>query len=291
MEILMSEYGVRINRALNYARERLPGHIELDEVAQIAAFSPYHFHRIFLIVVGDTFASFMRKRRLEWAAVELLNTRRRILDISLDAGYETQESFARAFKQHFNSSPGKFRTHVRGPDEAFLGLKSAFEIQLGELMEPEIIERKSTVLVGIQRDYDEPDFSGALSQWQEFWSKAHEVRSTNSNCYYGLSVVPTKTRQRNGCTGVFQYLSALEVAAGEAVPEGMTRLPMPTQKYAKYTYTGPISGFQAFIMNVWTRYLPESRLEVIESPEIEVYDDRFSLDSHQSEMDYLVPIR
>ncbi len=287
----MSEYGVRINRALNYAQEKLPACVELDEVAQIAAFSPYHFHRIFILVVGESFASFMRKRRLEWAAMELLNTKRRILDISLDAGYETQESFARAFKRHFNTTPGKFRSKVRSPQEAFLGLKSTFEIQIGELMKPEIIERDSFVLIGIKRDYENPDFSGALAQWREFWSRSHEVKTTNSNCYYGLSVVPTITRQKNNCSGTFQYLAALEAVGDEAIPEGMTRQTVPPQKYARYTFKGPVSGFQAFIMNVWTHYLPESGLEVVESPEIELYDERFSLDSHESEMDYLVPVK
>ncbi|MDE1463005.1 AraC family transcriptional regulator [Spartinivicinus poritis] len=287
----MSEYSVRVNRALNYAQEKLPVSVELDEVAQIAAFSPYHFHRVFLLVVGENFACFMRKRRLEWAAMELLNTKRRILDISLDAGYETQESFARAFKYHFYTTPGKFRSKVRSPKDAFLGLKSAFEIQIGELMKPEIVERGSFVVIGVKNDYDSPDFSGALSQWQEFWSRSHEIKTTNTNCYYGLSAVPTKTRQKNGCSGIFQYLTAREAVDSETVPEGMTKLTIPPQKYAKYTFTGPVSGFQAFIMNVWTHYLPESGLEVIESPEIEVYDERFRLDSHESEMDYLVPVK
>ena len=287
----MSEYGVRINRALNYAQEKLPACVELDEVAQIASYSPYHFHRVFILVVGETFASFMRKRRLEWAAMELLNTKRRILDISLDAGYETQESFARAFKSYFSTTPSKFRSIVRSPQEAFLGVKSTFGIQIGELMKPEIIKHDGFVVIGIQKDYEKPDFSGALSQWQEFWTRSHEFKAKNDNCYYGLSVVPTRTRQKNNCLGVFQYLAAQEAVDCETVPEGMTELTIPPQKYAKYTFTGPVSGFQAFIMSIWTHYLPESGLEVIESPEIEVYDERFSLDSHESEMDYLVPIK
>ncbi|WP_163834919.1 AraC family transcriptional regulator [Spartinivicinus ruber] len=287
----MSEYSVRINRALNYAQEKLPAYVELEEVAQIAAFSPYHFHRIFLLVVGENFACFMRKRRLEWSAMELLNTKRRILDISLDAGYETQESFARAFKCYFYTTPGKFRSKVKSPKDAFLGLKSAFEIQIGELMKPEIIERGRFIVIGIKDDYNSPDFSGALSQWEKFWSRSYEIKATNINCYYGLSVVPTKTRQKNGCSGVFQYLTALEAVDGDVVPKGMDKLSLPPQKYAKYTYEGPVSGFQAFIMRVWTHYLPESGLEAIESPEIEVYDERCRLDSHKSEMDYLVPVK
>jgi predicted transcriptional regulator YdeE len=84
-----------------------------------------------------------------------------------------------------------------------------------------------------RRDYDKPDFSGALSQWQEFWSRSHEVKATNNNCYYGLSVVPIRTQQRNNCSGVFQYLAAQEAIDGETVPEGMIKLTIPPQKYAK----------------------------------------------------------
>lgn len=287
----MSDYGVRINRALNYAQEKLPACVELDEVAQIATFSPYHFHRIFMLVVGDNFANFMRKRRLEWAAMTLLNTKRRILDISLDVGYETQESFARAFKAHFDVAPGKFRNKVRKPEDAFLGLKSAFEIQIGELMKPEIIERDSFELVGVQKDYDAPDFAGAFEQWQNFLSRKDEINTPNQNCFYGLAISPAKTRMKNDCSGIFQYLSAFESAGEETLPDGMVKLVLPPQKYAKYTFKGPVSGFQAFIMNVWTHYLPESGLEAIESPEIEVYDERFDVDSHESEMDYLIPVK
>ncbi len=287
----MSDYGVRINRALNHAQERIPAHVELDEVAAIAAFSPYHFHRIFTLVVGETFAGFMRKRRLEWAAMELLRSNRRILDISLDAGYETQESFARAFKNHFDIAPGQFRSKVKSPDEISLGFKSAFEIQLGELMKPEIVEREHFNLIGIQKDHDAPNFAEALDQWNELWARSDEIPAINRQCYYGLTLVPTKTRQNNNCQGVFRYMAAQEAVDGDALPDGMTRLTLPAQKYAKYTYKGPISGFQAFIMNVWAHYLPESGLEVVEAPEIEVYDERFDLESHESEMDYLVPVR
>jgi AraC-like DNA-binding protein/predicted transcriptional regulator YdeE len=287
----MSDYGVRINRALNYARERLPAPVELDEVARIAAFSPYHFHRVFLLVVGETFAGFMRKRRLEWAAMELLNSERRILDISLDAGYETQESFARAFKAHFDTTPGRFRSRVKSPQDAFVGLQSAFETQLGELMKPEIVEWDHFVAVGVQKDYDHPDFSGALAQWQDFWTRSGKIAAATRRRCYGVSVVSASTRKRSQCSGVFRYLAACEALDGEAVPEGMTRLVIAPQTYARYTFTGPVAGFQSFIMNVWTRYLPELGLEPVESPEIEVYDERFDLQSHDSRMDYLIPVR
>lgn len=286
----MSKYGVKINRALNYAQEKLPEYVELDEAAAIAAFSPYHFHRVFILVVGETFANFMRKRRLEWAAHELLNTHRRIIDISLDVGYDSQESFARAFKNQFGTTPNKFRKQTYSPNEALLSLDSSDQ-NLGEFMKPEIIERSAFDIIGIQQDYENPNFADALAQWHNFCVRMEDFASTEKTCRYGVSILPTSARLKNNCMGTFRYLTAKEAIEGETVPEGMIRYTVPSQKYAKYTFTGPVSGFQAFIMNVWTQYLPDSGLEVIESPELEVYDERFSEGSHESEMDYLIPIK
>ena len=158
-------------------------------------------------------------------------------------------------------------------------------------MKPEIVERDRFNIIGIQKDHDAPNFSEALEQWQQLWARGDEIPAINPGCYYGLTMIPTRTRQNNNCQGVFRYMAAQEGADDATVPEGMIRLTLPPQKYARYTYRGPISGFQAFIMNVWAHYLPESGLEAVEAPEIEVYDERFNLESHESEMDYLVPVR
>lgn len=288
----MNDYGCRINRALNYAQQKLPGPVSLDEAAAVAAFSPWHFHRVFIVVVGDSFARFMRKKRLEWAARELLTTQRRILDISLDAGYESQETFARAFKQHFALTPLGFRRCGVGSGDALTGMPSILGIQVGELMKPQIIEREACELVGIVRDYESPVFSDAMTQWQLFCSRSSEIKALDHQCSYGLSLIPLSNRLRyDECDGEFRYFTAHAAHIGCQVPDGMTKVEIPKRKYARYTFQGPVSGFQAFIKNVWTHYLPESGLEVVEAPEIEVYDQRFEMESHDSEMDYLIPVR
>jgi len=287
----MSDYNVRINRALNYAQEKLPGHVELEEVAKIAAFSPYYFHRVFLLVVGENFSQFMRKRRLEWAAIALLKTQSRIIDIALDAGFESQEAFSRAFKNYFDITPAKFRKVGSGPQATFLSLMPLFNSEKGAIMQAQLIEKEGFELIGLAATYDTPDFQQALAQWAAFKQQSQDIDTPNSGCFYGVTLIPTSTRQQQNCCGEFKYLTAYQAHAGSPMPAGMTRMAMPKQKYAKYTFKGSISGFQAFIKNVWTQYLPSSGLEVVEAPEIEVYDQRFNLDSHDSEMDYLVPVK
>ena len=114
-------------------------------------------------------------------------------------------------------------------------------------MKPEIVERDTFNIIGIQKDHDAPNFVEALEQWQQLWDRNDEILAINPGCYYGLTMIPTRTRQSNNCQGVFRYMAAQEMADGATVPEGMTQQTLPPQKYAKYTYKGPISGFQAFI--------------------------------------------
>lgn len=289
----MKDYGVRINRALNYAADKLPDYVGLDEVARVAAFSPYHFHRVFLLIVGENFSQFMRKRRLEWAALELVKTDRRIIDISLDAGFESQETFSRAFKSCFEITPAKFRKAGRGPDQSFRGIESLLNLNSGkgEFMKPEIIEKESFHVIGLERTYPLADFEKALVQWEDFKKKSDAIDTPDRNCFYGISHAPLGSCNDDGKSPQFKYLTACEAEKGSKVPEGMIKVRMPKQKYACFTFRGPVSGFQSFIKNIWAHYLPESGLEVVDMPEIEVYDERFRIDSNESEMDYLIPVK
>jgi AraC family transcriptional regulator len=95
-------YQDRVNRVLNYIAEHLDGELSLARLSGISCFSPFHFHRIFQGVTGETLNSHVRRVRLERAA-SLLKTspRKRITDVSLEAGFAGTAEFSRAFKNHF----------------------------------------------------------------------------------------------------------------------------------------------------------------------------------------------
>ncbi|MCP4711919.1 MAG: AraC family transcriptional regulator, partial [Planctomycetes bacterium] len=84
--------------------------LSLDELAEVACFSQFHFHRIFSGMVGESVKQFVRRLRLERAAEQLRQTEKSIIEIALTAGYETHESFTRTFKTMFHLSPSQFRT-------------------------------------------------------------------------------------------------------------------------------------------------------------------------------------
>src|SRR5262249_26256763 len=99
------DYRERIVRTLVYIQGRLDEELELAELAGVAAFSPFHFHRIFRGLVGESVKEYVRRLRLERAARCLKQESRPVTEIALQAGFETHESFTRAFTAMFGESP------------------------------------------------------------------------------------------------------------------------------------------------------------------------------------------
>jgi AraC family transcriptional regulator len=112
------EYRKRIDRVLRHIREHRGVAFSLEELARVAHFSPFHFHRIFAAYMGETVGEYIRRTRLEQAALELLGGRAAVADIALDTGYDTHAAFAKAFKKHFGISPSAYREERgAGPGE------------------------------------------------------------------------------------------------------------------------------------------------------------------------------
>jgi AraC-like DNA-binding protein/DNA gyrase inhibitor GyrI len=99
----------RIQQSLDYIEQHLHQPLVLEEAAARACFSLSHYYRMFHALVGYSVKEFVRRRRLTDAATRLVTSGDRIIDISLDCQFETQESFSRAFKLMFGTSPGRFR--------------------------------------------------------------------------------------------------------------------------------------------------------------------------------------
>lgn len=105
-------YKERVLRVLVYIQQHLNETIALDDLARVAHFSAYHFHRLFRGMVGESVMEHIRRLRLERAAHQLKFTAQLVTLIAFDAGYETHEAFTRAFHSMFDESPSQFReTH------------------------------------------------------------------------------------------------------------------------------------------------------------------------------------
>ncbi|NSB13290.1 helix-turn-helix transcriptional regulator [Clostridium beijerinckii] len=102
-------YDACIKKSIEYIENNLNKKIQLKELADKAFLSKYHFHRVFHSVVGEPVAEYIRKKRLEEAANELLTTENKIIDIALKYQFSNQESFTKAFKRLYGIPPKEFR--------------------------------------------------------------------------------------------------------------------------------------------------------------------------------------
>src|SRR5437899_7989877 len=104
-----SKYAQRIDRVIDYLRGNLDRQVKLEELAKVACFSEFHFHRIFSAVSGETLNNFTNRLRLEKAARLLRYSEQSLTDIALDCGFSSSATFSRAFLSGYDTSPSQFR--------------------------------------------------------------------------------------------------------------------------------------------------------------------------------------
>lgn len=103
------DYRERVNRVIFHVEAHLDQTLTVHDLAAIAHFSPFHFHRLFAAFAGEPLAAFIRRLRLERAAQHLLHLDASITQIASAAGYDSPSAFARSFSAHFGLSPTSYR--------------------------------------------------------------------------------------------------------------------------------------------------------------------------------------
>ncbi len=106
---ISADYVERINRAIDYVVGNLAEPLNLEEVGKAAGFSPFHFHRVFKALLGETLNQFVKRQRLERALYLMSHAPQRSLtDVALDCGFASSSDFSRSFKQHYGQAPSAF---------------------------------------------------------------------------------------------------------------------------------------------------------------------------------------
>ncbi len=105
------EYLKRINFILDFIENNLDTYLSLENLSQKANYSPYHFHRVFLTVVGERLNEFINRKRIERiASIILVKQNIPLKDLAYTYGFNSDSSFSRAFKKHYGISPTKFKS-------------------------------------------------------------------------------------------------------------------------------------------------------------------------------------
>ncbi|MEO9804289.1 MAG: AraC family transcriptional regulator [Reichenbachiella sp.] len=106
---IQADYKNRINRVFEFIDENLDADLSLDTISEIAYFSPFHFHRVFKFVTGETLNEYVTRRRIEKSALDLLHKNITVAEIAHKYGFSENSSYSRAFKKYFGVSPTTFK--------------------------------------------------------------------------------------------------------------------------------------------------------------------------------------
>lgn len=106
---LQTDYKSRITRVFDYIDENLEANLSLSKISAIAYFSPFHFHRVFKFVTGETLNEYITRRRIEKSALGLLHKSITTTEIAHQLGFSDNSSFSRTFKKYYGVSPTEFK--------------------------------------------------------------------------------------------------------------------------------------------------------------------------------------
>ena len=141
-------YTASINRVVDYIDAHLGEALDLETLAGVAHFSPWHFHRLFQALTGETLADRVRRRRLETAAGRLLSSPpETALAVALDVGFGSAEVFSRAFRAYFGVTPTTWR------EGGFRAWTRKHKVQLRKIHQADRKANQATV-TGFSQDVD-----------------------------------------------------------------------------------------------------------------------------------------
>jgi AraC family transcriptional regulator len=265
-----------IQKAIDYMEEHLLEDISIEQIAKEANASAFHFQRTFTILTDISVGEYLRRRRLTLAAQELANSRSKVIDLAYKYGYDTPESFTKAFRRQHGISPSDARKST-----CKLKFYSRLTIQVSlkgaDPLNYKVAERKGFDAVGIKREFsceNEENLIGIPKLWNEVNQDGtnYQLMNLNNGEIKGVMGICVA-----GSNKMMDYWVAAEYD-GE-LPEGLSKLTIPAAKWVVFEVHGPMpDAMQNAWKQIFSEWFPTSGYEHAGTPDLEVYsnDDPFS---------------
>lgn len=264
------EWLKEMSDAVEYMEKSMEEPFDAAEIAKVACSSTFHFQRMFHMLTGITVAEYVRKRKLTLAAQELAVTKVKVLEVALKYGYDTPESFSKAFRKAHGINPSAARepgTNLK----AYPRISFHLSLKGDQDMDYKIVEREAFQVVGKAKQISTKDGVN-FKQVQEFWQECLRDKTEDRLANY------CKT---DTCLGIcldmdmeqeqFVYMVAVESSQASESAEFVTRM-IPASTWAVFTSIGSIpTAIQAVWDRIWQEWFPATGYEHAGTAELEVY--------------------
>lgn len=256
---MSNSYETRLLRVIDHIFANLDGDLSLDALADVAAMSRFHWHRVYRAMTGETCAQTVRRIRLHVAASELARTDAPVDRIARQVGYVDRDSFARAFQSIYGMTPIAFR--ARGVPTPFVKQKK----DPATMYPVKIQDLPARHLIGLPHQ-------GAYFRISEAFSRLDvtiaarglypQTRGMIAVFYDDISVVAEPD---------LRSFAAFEVAPDLPCPDGLESRDLPGGPQAVLTYRGPYANLPAAYDYLFGTWLPSSGRDPAEAPSYEKY--------------------
>ena len=231
-------------KSIDHIEQNLSETLDIEEIAGKAALSSFYYQRIFGALCGMTVGEYIRARRMTLAAQELSCSDCKVIDIAMKYGYDSPDSFAKAFQRFHGITPTQARESGANL-RSFAPLHIRITLEGGNMLDYKIVEKAPFTVVGIKRRFNtETNYKDVPEFWDEWMSDTKGLKGT-----FGIS---TDMDGKN-----FYYWISDLYLPWEDIPSGCETLQIPGGLWAVFKCKGPLPGsIQKVNTQIWSEWLP-----------------------------------
>lgn len=255
-----------IGEAISYIESHLTEEITLEKIAEHVCVSSFYFQKGFSFACGITVSEYIRNRRMALAGNDLLASDAKVIDIALKYGYDSPDSFTKAFTRFHGVTPSKVRRD-QTMLKSFAPLKIKLSIEGGYLMDYKIEKKAAFTVIANSGTFSYENAKEIIPQfWQQHFN---EGKGNVVKGFFGINI-----DEKMG-NDSFEYLIADPYKEGQEVPDGFVTRTIPEFSWAVFPCKGPLpSALQDVNTKIFTEWLPALRdYEFAAGYCVEMYDD------------------
>lgn len=276
----MTSVAEDIQKALVYIEANLTEELQVREIAKKAFLSPFYFQRIFSALCGISVGEYIRSRRLTLAGEELAGSDARIIDVAAKYGYESPDSFSRAFQRFHGISPSA----ARKPGArlvSFAPMKIKQVLKGSSMMEYRIVEKPQFTVMGVSRKFH-PETS--YQKIPEYWTELFSRPGFPLMGVYGICI------DDNGSDGEFEYWIADNYIPWQEIPDGCKSMVIPAGTWA--VFPCKLKTLQDTNTRMWQQWLPGCREYKLSGKyNLEVYGPPCQEDQGKTYVELWLPVQ